>query len=167
MESTRSERHREDDDADIVNRIFAALGVAKDAYALLPPLPEKIRPVHISILNAIHRSSDDGRARVSDINKAMGFALPNTTRLINELAALKVVKKSTTAADKRVVLVRLTRLGELYTREYVLSFHKQLEAAFSQLRASDCATMIETIHKVHLAMQEVCQGQRAAKETPA
>lgn len=152
---------------DIVNRIFAALGVAKNAYALLPPLPPKIRPVHVSILNAIHRNSDGGCTRVSDISKALGFALPNTTKFINEMVVMKVVRKSTTSADKRVVLVRATKLGEQYINEYVLSFHKKLEEVFSQLRASDCETMIKTIQKVHQAMEKVCRGQRAEQEKRA
>lgn len=157
----------ESTNADIVNRIFAALGTAKDAYALLPPLPPKIRPVHISILNAMHRSSDGGCTRVSDISKALGMALPNTTKFINELAALGVVEKSATSSDKRVVLVRLTKRGEQYTREYVLSFHKRLEEELSQLNASDCATMIDTINKVYQTLRKVCQDQGTEKENPA
>lgn len=158
-------RRAADYDADIVNRVFAALGVAKNAYALLPPLPPKVKPIHISVLNAMYRRRDGGGTRVSDINSDLGFALPNTTRLVNELVALKVVTKATSEPDKRVVLVRLTRLGESYTREYVLNFHKRLEAEFSRIPLSDCAKMIEMIHRVYQVMQKVCRAHDAKEVT--
>jgi len=146
----------DNEDSNIVDRTIAALGVARDAYALLPPLPPGIRPVHIGILSAMYRIGGDN-TRVTDINRSLGFALPNTTRFINELVAQNVVRKSTTDSDKRVVLVRTTDLGERYTREYVVSFHERLEAELVKLGMAECEAMIENINRVHLAMQKVCQ----------
>ncbi len=138
--------------------IFDALECAKKTSALLPPLPPEMKPVYIRVLNAIYKIRDDnGGVCVSDISKAAGILLPNTTKLINELAKLNVVERITSASDKRVVLVRATELGEQYIQKYVLSFHEHLEKEFSQISELDCKTMIETLQKVYKAMKKVYQ----------
>lgn len=140
--------------------ILDALDCAKEASALLPPLPSEIKPVYVRILNALYKIRDDnGSTCVSDISKASGILLPNTTKLINELAELNVVEKFTSTSDKRVVLVRTTKLGEQYIEKYVLSFHQELEKEFSQITESDCKTMIETIQKVYKAMKKVYRNK--------
>ena len=140
--------------------ILDALEYAKEASALLPPLPPEIKPIYVRILNAVYKIRDDnGSACVSDISKAAGILLPNTTKLINELAELNVVKKITSTSDKRIVLVRTTELGELYIEKYVLSFHQELEKEFSQISESDCKIMIVTIQKVYQAMKRVYQNK--------
>jgi len=147
-------------DLKLAANILNALECAKEASALLPPLPPEIKPIYVRILNAIYKIRDDnGSACVSDISKASGILLPNTTKLINELAELDVVEKITSASDKRVVLVRATELGEQYIEKYVLSFHKDLEKEFSQISESDCKTMIETFQKVYQAMKKVYQDK--------
>jgi len=133
-----------------------AFECAKEASALLPPLPPEIKPVYIRILNAIYKIRDDnGSACVSDISKASGILLPNTTKLINELAELNIVEKFTSTSDKRVVMVRTTEVGEQYIQKYVLRFHEGLEKEFLEIGESDCITMIETIQKVYQAMKKV------------
>ncbi|HWT76421.1 MAG TPA: hypothetical protein VN258_17115 [Mobilitalea sp.] len=148
-------------DIKLAANILEALECAKEANALLPPLPPKMKPVYVRILNAIYKIRDDnGSARVSDISKASGFLLPNTTKFINELVELKVVEKFTQASDKRVVLVQATEMGEEYIQKYVLSFHHGLEKEFLKLNEADCITMIETIQKVYQAMKNVYQDNR-------
>ncbi len=140
----------------LIDNVMDALGCAKEAYALLPQLPPNMKPVYFRILNTIYRiRADTGHSRVSDISRALGILLPNTTRFINELVELNIVEKFTPESDKRVVLVRTTDLGEEYIQKYVLSFHKHLEAELSAIGKSDCMTMIETIHKVHQAMKKI------------
>ncbi len=87
--------------ADTVNNIMDAFEMAREAIGFLPPLPPGIKPVHIRVLTAMQRIlARTGQARVSDINDALGYLLPNTTRFINELVGLKVVKKSGSSADE-------------------------------------------------------------------
>lgn len=141
-----------------VTDILDALEIAKRAYALLPQMPSNMKSVHFRVLDAIYRTRDDtGSTRVSDINRSLGFLLPNTIRFINELVELKAVEKLTPVSDKRVVLVRATELGEQYIKDYVLKYHKLLEKEFSALGESNCKTMIEMIHKVYQAMKRVYQ----------
>lgn len=148
-------------DIKLTVNVLDAFECAKEALSLLPKLPPRMKPVHLRILNTIYRIRDDtGGSRVSDIGKASGFLLPNATRFINELVELGVVEKLTSDSDKRVVLVRATEVGEQYIRDFILSFHEDLEKGFSKISESDRMTMIETIHKVCQAMQKVYQGTR-------
>jgi DNA-binding MarR family transcriptional regulator len=143
-------------DIKLVTDILDAFESAKEALALMPQLPLDIKPVYIRILNVIYRIRDaTGSSRVSDISRVAGFLLPNTTRLINEMVDLNIVAKTTSASDKRVVLVRATELGEQYIQKYVLSLFESLEKEFSKINEVDCMIMIDTIHKVYQAMNTV------------
>lgn len=156
----------EQHNSNLVDDIFDALELAKRAYALLPPLPPDIKPVHLRILHSVYRTRDaGGNTRITDISKDMGILLPNATKLIQELAALGTVEKFNSPSDKRVVLVHTTELGEEYIRRYVLNYHILLQQAFSELGESDCSTMIETIHKVYQAMKKVYQGENGKELT--
>lgn len=142
----------------LVDNIFEALETAQKAHSLLPPLPPDLKPVHLRVLHAIFRIRDGtGNARVTDINKALAFSLPNTTRFINELFQLGVVEKSTIPTDKRVVLIHTTELGEEYIQKYILTYQTRLEDEFTMIGESDCVTMIETITKVYRAMKKIYQ----------
>lgn len=144
--------------ANMVDDIIDALETAKDAYKLLPPALPNMKPVHFRILNAIYRiRGNTASTRISDINKALGFQLPNTTKFINELVELNILEKFTIASDKRVVLVRTTELGEKYLQECILTFRRCLQDEFSQISESDCITMIDTISKVHQLLKQVCR----------
>lgn len=143
----------------LMDDILDALEIAKKAHDLLPPLPPNMKPVHFRILNAINRIRDTaGNSRVTDINKALGFLLPNTTKFINELVVLKVVEKFTSTSDKRVVLVHTTELGEQYISDYIIKYQGLLQKEFSALNKSDCITMIETIHKIYGVIKKVYQN---------
>lgn len=140
----------------MVDYIIDSLETAKKAHDVLPPLPPDIKPVHCRILGVIKRIRDDeGNSRVTDINKALGFWLPNTTKFINELVKLKVVEKINPASDKRVVLIHVTKLGEKYIDRYIVRYHAILQKEFSNLSESDCEIMIETINKVSKIIQKV------------
>lgn len=143
-------------DIKLVTNILDALECAKEALALMPQLPPNMKPVYFRILNAIYRIGDDtGSSRVSDISRVSGFLLPNTTKLINEMVELNIVEKTTSASDKRVVLVRATEVGEQYIQKYVLRFIEDLEEEFSKIDEANFMIMIETIHKVYQAMKRV------------
>ncbi len=135
--------------------VLNAFEFAKEALTLLPKLPPDIKPVFFRILNALYEiRDDDGSACVSDIGKEAGLLLPNTTKVINELVELRIVEKTSSISDKRIVLVRATPIGEQYIEKYVLSFHKSLAREFSRISESDRITMVETIQKVYQAMEK-------------
>lgn len=135
--------------ANMVDDILDALEAARDAYKLLPPTLPNMKPVHFRVLNAIYRIRDNSAGlRISDINRALGFQLPNTTKFINELVESGILEKFTVASDRRVVLVRTTEVGERYLQQRVLTFRKRLQDEFSKISESDCTAMIRTIHEI-------------------
>lgn len=145
----------------IVDDVFDALEIAKKANSLLPPLPPDVKPVHIRVLHAIRRVRDDsGNARVTDINRALGFLLPNTTKCIKELLDLGIVEKDFLPTDKRVVLIHATELGEQYIRKYIISYSSNLQSAFETIGESNCITMIETIKSIYHAMQDIYKDKK-------
>lgn len=138
--------------------VFYSLDLAQKAYNLLPPLPPNIKPVHLRILHAMYRIRVDASGtRISDINTALDFLLPNTTKFINELVQLGAVEKLPSKTDKRVVLVRVTSLGQQYIDRYIIKYHAQLQAAFSAIGESNCMVMIETISKIYQSIQKIYQ----------
>lgn len=147
-------------DAKLVYSILESFESAKEVLALMPQLPPNMKPVYFRVLNAINKISNDvGSARVSDISKVSGVLLPNTTKVINEMVELNILKKFTTASDKRVVLVQATELGEQYIQKYVVRSIQGLEKEFSKIDETNCLTMIETMHKVVEAMKAVYKEQ--------
>jgi DNA-binding MarR family transcriptional regulator len=156
MITTNEESSGEDAKEEFVEQVLAALDVAKKAHALLPPLPLGVRPVHVRILNVMYRLGPGHCSRVSDINNAMGSALPNTTKFINEMVALNIVKKVGDESDKRVVLVQTTELGDQYTNQYVRLLHIRLAKAFSRIGTAECSVMGKTLRGIYIAMLDVC-----------
>ena len=142
----------------MVDDIIDALETAKEAYRLIPPALPNMKPVHFRVLNALYRiRGNSASSRISDISKALGFKLPNTTKFINELVELNIIEKFTLDSDKRVVLVRTTEAGEKYLQESVISFRKRLLDEFSIISESDCITMIKTINKVNQLIKQACK----------
>jgi DNA-binding MarR family transcriptional regulator len=151
-------------DFDSQDEVLYALEIAKQAVSLLPVLPPDFKPVHFRILHAIYRvRNNDGCARITDINRALGFLLPNTTRFINEMVDLNIIKKTTSPSDKRVVLVRTTAAGEKHM-QYILSFRERLEKGFAAISESDRKTMIKTISEVHEAINKICANLENKKD---
>lgn len=143
----------------MVDDIFDALEMAKKAHELLPPLPPDMKPVYFRILNAMYRIRDEeGNCRVTGINKALDFLLPNTTKFINEMVQIKVVEKFNDASDKRVVLVHATELGERYMTEHIVKYHDFFQKEFSALDEKEYIAMIETIKKVYTIMKKVYEN---------
>lgn len=146
--------------SNLTDRILDALECAREAHNLLPPLPLNMKPIYFRILGALYRTCDDsGKARVSDINKTLGFLLPNTTKYLGELNHLKIIEKTSLDSDKRVVLVRATELGEVYIQKFVVNIHERLENEFASISKNDLITMIGTIRKVYRAMKKVYQEE--------
>lgn len=138
--------------------IFDALELAKKAHNLLPPLPPDIKPVYLRVLKAVARvRNEDGYARVSDINAALGFLSPNTTKLINELQQLGVVTKRPLETDRRVVLVQATGRGEQYIQQYIVKYTARLMEAFEEVGVQKCHVMVETIAQVYQVVQKIYQ----------
>lgn len=140
----------------LIDEVLDSLVVAKKAHLLMPVLPDGIKPDYIRVLNVIFKIRDDsGSIHVSDISKAMGSLSPNTTKIINEMVSLELVKKEELPTDKRVVLVKAAELGEHYIQTYVAKYGSILQEEFLKLGEDNCKIMIDMINKVYGVLKEV------------
>ena len=147
---------RESNEHWTVDEIMQSFQRARAACELLPALPPHIKPVHIRMLDALHRVSDaDGKASVSDINAAFGGRLPNTTAYLTEMTQLGLVIKNHSTKDRRVVLIHPTALGEQYIAQYVISLGRELGSGLKHVDGHDISVMVATIHQVCSVMEAV------------
>ena len=165
MITTNDEAPSEDAKEELVEQVLGAFDVAKKAHALLPHLPPGVRSVHVRILSVMYRLGPGHCSRVSDINSALGSALPNTTKFINEMVALNIVKKVDDESDKRVVLVQTTELGNQYTDQYVRLLHRRLAKAFSRIGTAECSVMSKTLREIYIAILDVCSEEKFQTST--
>ncbi|SDN10900.1 DNA-binding transcriptional regulator, MarR family [Dendrosporobacter quercicolus] len=153
---------KEDDfmaESDLVIPILEALWLAKKATECMPELPAGMKPSHIRVLDVIHKQHrQNGYVRITDISTAMHITKPSITKLINELVDLGTVKKTTAAADKRIVLVELSPFGRQCVQTYVLNYHAKLAKSFSKLDREKYLSMIETVEFIYQSMKEVSKN---------
>ena len=112
-------------DARLVYSILDAFEGAKDALAMMPQLPPGNENSLFSRSECtLPKIGDDsGSARVSDIARFLDCCFPIRTKVINEMVELGILRKVTTASDKRVVLVQANRIGRAVHSEVCLSLH--------------------------------------------
>ena len=86
---------------------------AKRIHDMLPPLPDKVVPSYIHILDAISYIEAAGfKARVSDISDYLHLPRPGVTRTIKEMAAKGFVEKTESRDDGRITYVTATTAGQ-------------------------------------------------------
>lgn len=138
-----------------VRDLFLAFQDVRSILALLPPLPQNLRPRHIHVIETIHHLEETrGAVRVSDISSALGVTRPGMTRLIHELSENGAVMLSRDAKDRRVFHVSLTEKGNKWYRFYVSDFHVWLASRLPQISTEDAETAVRVIHEVQAMLRE-------------
>lgn len=136
-------------DKDLIREFLLSCQEAKKICELLPPLPKKMKPRHIRVLDAVHTLHEkNGIVRVSDVASEMGGTLPSITKLVNELCEMKVLEKTRSAEDKRVYHLELTKLGEKYYDKYVTRFHDWLSDELDEISEDDLVAAMRAIMEV-------------------
>lgn len=138
-----------------IKRLFDACFQAKKITEMMPELPEKMKPRHIHVIDAIYVNTlEKGTTRVSDVSKKMNITTPSVTKLINELEERKIVIKIPLLEDKRITLVKLTEKGIGYYLKYVKEYHEHLAILTKDINEEECKTAIKTIEKFYKIMSE-------------
>lgn len=136
-------------DNELLQHLLDACFYGKQITELMPPLPPKIKPRHIHVINAIHALQEKQKyVRISDISYALRITKPSVTKLINELKAYGAVEKRICEDDKRVVILSLTPLGTKYFILYVKNYHNRLMKILEPLENDDCKATIRTLEKM-------------------
>ena len=132
---------------------------------LLPELPHGVTPRQLEVLDAIQKlAKDSGRVRVSDVSAHLGVSRPGMTRLLGEMEETGFLEKQPDGADKRVVWLRLTALGEEYYSFYVYRYHTWLAGQF---RPEDAERLLAAADTIHYAYQVMAAQQMDLSGKPA
>lgn len=135
-------------DIELTKRFVDSFHEARRLTDMLLELPEGLTPRHIRVIDNIHALARQGRAvRVSDISDAMRSTRPSITRLVNDLQAKGIVKKTPDAEDKRVIRVELTHAGLEVYNIYCLRYHEWLAELLEPIPVEDAEAAIRAIHR--------------------
>ena len=133
-----------------IKRLFDACFQAKNITEMIPELPEKMKPRHIHVIDAIYVNTlEKGTTRVSDVSKKMKITTPSVTKLINELEERKIVIKIPLLEDKRITLVDETEKRINYYLKYVKEYHEHLSVLAKDMNEEECKTTIKAIEKFY------------------
>lgn len=142
---------------ELTKRFVDSFHKARRLTDMLLELPYGLTPRHIRALDNIHALEQQGRAvRVSDISDAMRSTRPSITRLVNELQAKGLIKKTPDADDRRVIRVELTPAGLEVYEIYCLRYHEWLARLLEPIPDEDAEAAIRAIHRT----SELMSGSR-------
>jgi DNA-binding MarR family transcriptional regulator len=109
--------------------------------------PHGISPEQYNVLRIL-RGAEGHRHRTLDILSRMIARAPNITRLIDKLAAKKLVSRCPGEGDRRVVVVQLTRAGLDFVQQVTSMVDSLDVAAFSTLKPGQVAALIRLLDLV-------------------
>lgn len=142
-----------------IKELLSACHEAKRITELQPPLPQGMTPANLKVLDTLKQlSCEQKNVKVSDISELLQVTRPGITRLVRELEELGAVVKLQDERDKRIVLLRLTALGERLYSYYIEQFHGWLAAGLRDVRKKDIRTTAKTIARLY-AMLSTQQPQ--------
>jgi DNA-binding MarR family transcriptional regulator len=123
-------------------------------------LPTGLRRSHLYVLYAIEELG--GTARVTDIARQSLVQVPNMTRLLKETDAAGWTTKAADPADKRAVLVRLTKAGSACLKTYYWDY---LEAIAQRLQPEAYPEYDVMITAIDLAVSAIEEATAAINNT--
>ena len=136
-----------------IKKLLDAFFVAKKIIETMPELPNKMKPRHIHVIDALYElSKTQNEVRVSDISTRLSITTPSVTKLINELVSKDIVEKYESELDKRITLIKLTEKGLKYEAKYVTEYHADWLKNIEDLTDDEVLSTINTINKLKKSM---------------
>ena len=142
-------------DISIIKNFLDACHEAKRVTELMPKLPKGMSPRHIHVLDAIWQLERAGKdVKVSDVSEFLNVTRPSITKLINELEREQAVEKEQDQSDRRVIHLRLTKLGEKYYKFYVEKYQTWLAERIQEsgISPQELRVTADTIARVYRLM---------------
>lgn len=103
-----------------IKKFLDACQKAKRITEMMPELPKGMTPRHVHVIDAIYQLEQMGETvKVSDVSEYLNVTRPSITKMIRELEELGAVAKTADTADRRVVWLKLTKLGHSYYDTYI------------------------------------------------
>ncbi|MBL8653166.1 MAG: MarR family transcriptional regulator [Alphaproteobacteria bacterium] len=112
------------------------------------------------LLSQLHRAGDDGLT-MGDLSRAMMVSAGNVTGLVEALVGEGLVRRTTSAADRRQSRVRLTQAGKRGFEAMLPEHERWIDEAFAGLDRGDLKRLLELLAKLK---QSAKAAERGGKE---
>jgi DNA-binding MarR family transcriptional regulator len=133
---------------EVVTRLRRALRASiRSDYAW-----ETLPMTHIEVLQTL---ADQPGIRVGDVASALRLAQSTVSALIRQMSADGLVERTTSVADRRVVLVSLTRAGVELLAEWQQAHRMRIAAALEALRLDQRDAIGQALPALDLLVDEL------------
>jgi DNA-binding MarR family transcriptional regulator len=112
------------------------------------------------LLSQLHRAGEDGLT-MGDLSRAMMVSAGNVTGLVEALVGEGLVRRTTSAADRRQSRVRLTQAGKRGFEAMLPEHERWIDEAFAGLDRGDLKRLLELLAKLK---QSAKAAERGGKE---
>ncbi len=112
------------------------------------------------LLSQLHRAGDEGLT-MGDLSRAMMVSAGNVTGLVEALVGEGLVRRTTSAADRRQSRVRLTPAGKRGFEAMLPEHERWIDEAFAGLDRNDLKRLLELLAKLK---QSAKAAERGGKE---
>lgn len=120
-------------------------------FERLVGLPMALRPVEYTMLTLIHDNPGVTGARLA---RALAVTAPNIVTWVSRLEERGLVKRESSATDRRAQSLRTTAAGAKLAGEATRRLLEGEREAFAHLSNAERAMLVELLHKVALRRAE-------------
>lgn len=136
-----------------IKKLVDCCFTAKRITETMEELPYGFKPRHIHVIDCIFCLGQHKQdVRVSDVSAELSITTPSVTKLLNELENKGAITKYSLDSDKRVTLLKLTELGNIYEEKYVTKYHKKWAQNLIGVTDEQAEMAIAVIEKLQRAM---------------
>src|SRR2546427_2190197 len=134
----------------------ALAGYRRFHRALMTSTARKWRDVDISMqqVRAMHVLRDEGDVAVGRLAEVFGFGMPAASLLADRLVRAGYAERHDDAADRRRVLIRLSRAGERLMTELIEGSQAHMRRWMSSLSPDELATVAHAWNLMAMAAGE-------------
>jgi len=104
-----------------------------------------ITPHHFEIIRLLEK---EGKLHVAEIGDRLQIARAQMTGLIDKLVDLKLVKRQTDVADRRIAIITLSTHGKAVLEEHKTSIMNAIRETMKQLSDEDLKDLSDTLRKL-------------------
>ncbi len=104
---------------------------------------------------------------LSDVSKRMMVSNGNVTGLVERLVESGHIDRRTSETDRRVQVIRLTRLGRAVFRKMAAEHETWIASMFADLNEKDVRDLMRLLAKTKASTTKAAQQRMAEKTTPA
>jgi len=113
------------------------------------------------LLSQLHRAGDEGLT-MGDLSRAMMVSAGNVTGLVEALVGEGLVRRTTSAADRRQSRVRLTQAGKRGFEEMLPEHERWIDEAFASLDPADLKRLLDLLAKLKRSAGAARNAKKAA-----